>query len=103
MFLKQPAPMTYGLIGSNANIECVVMGTELIPQLMANNSIPCNPLVALPSEAVCIIDGLQINPMSMKSNNTSFKCYLNIAIDVLPYIKTLESLIGYLYVNSTSG
>ena len=102
MFIKQPAPRKYALIGSNTNIECVVTGTELIPQWLIN-STPYDPLVSLPSGAVNIINGIQINPMSMKWNNTSFKCYLNIAIDVPPFIKTLESITGYLFVNSTSG
>ena len=102
MFIKQPAPRTYALIGSSTNIECVVTGTELIP-LWLINSTPYDPLVSLPSGAVNIIHGIQINPMSMKWNNTSFKCYLNIAINVPPFIKTLESITGYLYVNSTNG
>ena len=102
MFSKQPAPRTYALIRSNTNIECVVTGTELIP-LWLINSTPYDPLVALPSGAVSIIDGLQINPVSLKWNNTSFKCYLNIAIDVPPFIKTMESITGYLFVNSTNG
>ena len=102
MFIKQPAPKTYALIGSHTNIECVVTGTDLIP-LWLINSTAYDPLVALPSGAINNIDGLEISPVSMKWNNTSFKCYLNIAIDVPPFFKTLESITGYLYVNSTSG
>ena len=102
MFIKQPAPTTYALIESDTNIECVVTGTELIPKWLIN-STPYDPLFTLPSRPVNIIDGLQIKSVSMKWNNTSLKCYLNIAIDVPPFIKTLESITGYLYVNSTSG
>ena len=102
MFIKQPAPRTYALIGGSTNINCEVKGTELIP-LWLINTTAYDPLVALPSGAVNIIDGLQINPVSLKWNNTSFKCYLNIAINVPPFIKTLESITGYLFVNSTNG
>ena len=91
--------MTYALIGGSTKINCEVEGTQLIPQWLIN-STPYDPLVTLPSGAVSIIDGLQINPMSMKWNNTSFKCYLNIAIDVPPFIKTIESNTGYLYVGN---
>ena len=91
--------MTYALNGSSTKIDCEVEGTELIPQWLIN-STPYDPLVALPSGAVSIIDGLQISPVSLKWNNTSFKCYLNIAIDVPPFIKTLESITGYLYVDN---
>ena len=91
--------MTYALNGSSTKIDCEVKGTDLL-LLWQINLTSYDPLVSLPSGVVSVFDGIQINPVSMKWNNTSFKCYLNTAIDLPPLFKTLESITGYLYVGN---